>query len=577
MGTSRKTKAQLLTEIEELSRQVTGLQNLAIAHQRAEEARRESEERYRTLVEHTYDFVIEASIDGRFLYVSSDYKETLGYEPDELLGKNIFDFMHPDDVAIAIDAFGRGLTQFTSEQAVFRYRHKNGEWRWFEGTGRPFHTAAGETRVMVVSRDITTRKQAEEALQEEAQVSTALVRVGEALSSLLHTPTILDHLCRLTAQELGGACSYTFLWQPEAHAFLPVAHWGDLPEQWEALRVMKLNHTTMPTLLVRLEHEELVETADSDIDLLLKALRRIVGGATSVHMALRRGNTLLGLQSVCYHTSLLPLPPTQQRIARGIAHLASIALENAQLFEQAESANRLKSDFIATISHELRTPLHIIMGYNNLLLDNEFGELTEDQANILQRMEHSACELSEIVNAILDISRLDTGRPSLLITKTDLVVLMDEIRRETESLRENSPLTFHWQVSLNTPPIFSDPVKIKVILKNLLSNAIKFTAAGSVTVTVTPQQNSVECSVADTGIGISPDSLSIIFEPFRQAESPMTRRYGGIGLGLYVVRRLLELIEGTISVESTPGQGATFRVRLPFTIAEGLTASPFTL
>jgi len=192
-------------------------------------------------------------------------------------------------------------------------------------------------------------------------------------------------------------------------------------------------------------------------------------------------------------------------------------------------------------------------------------------------MEHSACELSEIVNAILDISRLDTGRPSLLITKTDLVVLMDEIRRETENLRENSPLTFHWQVSLNTPPIFSDPVKIKVILKNLLSNAIKFTAAGSVTVTVIPQQNGVECSIADTGIGISPDSLSIIFEPFRQAESPMTRRYGGIGLGLYVVRRLLELIEGTISVESTPGQGATFRVRLPFTIAEGLTASPFTL
>src|SRR5262245_21442010 len=178
MGNSQKTKAQLLAEIEELQRQVTGLQNLAITHQRAEDARRESEERYRTLVEHTYDFVVEASIDGRFLYVSADYTETLGYDPGELLGKNVFDFLHPDDATAAIEAFARGLAQFTSEQAVFRYRHKNGAWRWFESTGRPFRTAAGEIRVMVVSRDITARKQAEEALQEEAQVSTALVRVG---------------------------------------------------------------------------------------------------------------------------------------------------------------------------------------------------------------------------------------------------------------------------------------------------------------------------------------------------------------------------------------------------------------
>jgi PAS domain S-box-containing protein len=161
MSHSQKTKAQLLAENEELRRQVMGLQNLTIAHQRAEDARRESEERYRTLVEHTYDFVIEASIDGRFLYVSSDYTDTLGYDPDELLGKNIFDFMHADDVAAAVDAFSRGLIEFTSGQAVFRYRHKNGEWRWFESTGRPFRTAAGEIRVMVVSRDITARKHAE--------------------------------------------------------------------------------------------------------------------------------------------------------------------------------------------------------------------------------------------------------------------------------------------------------------------------------------------------------------------------------------------------------------------------------
>lgn len=574
MGTSRKTKVQLLADIEELHRQIIGLQNLTLAHQRAEDARRESEERYRMLVEHTYDFVVEASIDGRFLYVSSDYTEALGYDPDELLGKNIFDFMHPDDVTSALEAFSRGLTQFTSEQAVFRYRHKTGEWRWFESTGRPFRTAVGEIRVMVVSRDITARKQAEAALQEEAQVSSALVRVGEALSSLLNTPAILDHLCRFTAQELGSICSYTFLWHAEEHAFVPVAHWGDTLEQWEALRVFHLDRTTIPNLLSRLEREGIVETESSEGDLLLSALHRTVGATVSVYIALRRGETLIGLQSVGYDALVLPLPPTQQRIVRGIAHLASIALENARLFEQTESANRLKSDFIATISHELRTPLHVIMGYSNLLLDGEFGPLEHEQAEILHRMERSACELGEVVNATLDVSRLDAGRLPIAIQKTDPMSLLEEVKRETEHLQINSGLEFIWRTPPNVAPIFTDPLKVKVVLKNLISNAVKFTESGSVTIAAAMQQDSIEISVIDTGIGVAPEFLSIIFEPFRQIENPMTRRYGGIGLGLYVVRRMLELLEGSISVESTLGKGSTFRVRLPLTIVEELTATP---
>ena len=574
MDNSRKTKTQLLAEIEELHRQVTGLQNLAITHQRAEDTRRDSEERYRTLVEYTYDFVIETSIDGRFLYLSSDYTETLGYEPDELLGENIFERIHPDEMLATVEAFSRGLTPSPSEHAVYRYRHKNGEWRWFESAGRLFYTATGEARAMIVSRDITARKQAEDALQEEARVSTALVRVGEALSSLLNTPAILDHLCRLTARELGSVCSYTFLWRSEEQAFVPVAHWGDTPEQWEALQVLHLARATIPNLLSRLEHEGLVETGESDGDLLLTALQRTVGVTASVYMALRHGDTLIGLQSVGYHLPTLPLPTTQQRIARGIAHLASIALENAQLFEQAESANRLKSDFIATISHELRTPLHVIMGFNDLLLDGEFGALTEEQLEIHQRIARSTGELSEIVNAILDVSRLDAGRLPITVQKIDLVTWLEELKHETESLRTNSALEFFWQVPSTLPPLFTDPVKVKVVLKNLLSNAVKFTETGSVTLAVATQEDHVEISVTDTGIGVEPESLALIFEPFRQVESPLNRKYGGIGLGLYVVRRMLELLEGSVSVDSTPGKGSTFRVRLPFTIGEGLTAAP---
>jgi signal transduction histidine kinase len=126
--------------------------------------------------------------------------------------------------------------------------------------------------------------------------------------------------------------------------------------------------------------------------------------------------------------------------------------------------------------------------------------------------------------------------------------------------------SFCWRVPAEMPAIFTDPLKVKVVLKNLFNNAIKFTETGSITVSVASQQNGIEISVSDTGIGIAPESIDIIFEPFRQTEDPMTRQYGGIGLGLYIVRRMLELLEGSISVESIPGQGLTFRIWLPLVI-----------
>jgi PAS domain S-box-containing protein len=573
MPTSRKTEAELLAEIVDLRCQVSDLQRVVTERHRAEEQRQESEARYRTLIEHTYDFVIESSLDGRFLSVSSDYTEALGYDPDELLGKNIFEWIHPDDVLGVVEAFTRGLTQPTSEHVIYRYRHKNGDWRWFESTGRLFQTANGEARAMIVSRDITERKLAEEAQQEEGKVSSALVRVGEELSALLNTPAILDHLCRLTAQELNGTCSLTFLWQPETRQFCPVAYWGGATEQWEALRVLQLNHATIPTLFARLDQEALVVSQAQDSDLLATVLRRTFAVTESIHFPLRCGGELIGMQSVGYHAATLPLSTVQQRIALGITHVASIALENARLFEQVENANRLKSDLITTISHELRTPLHIITGYNDLLLAGEFGEFTQEQIDILQRIEHSTSELSEIVNATLEVSRLETGRFPLSLAETDINAVLQEVRQETKTQQENSPLTFSWQVADQLPHLFTDPLKLKVILKNLVHNAIKFTESGSVTVSVSAQQSGLEISVADTGIGVPPAMQAVIFDPFRQVEDPMTRRYSGVGLGLYIVCRMLELLGGSISLESTLGQGSTFRVWLPLTVHEPIAAA----
>ena len=570
MEDKNKTTKQLIKEAESLRRQLAELKALDSERKRVEEALRESEERYRMLVEQTYDFVVETSLDGRFLHFSPDYQEVLGYEPDELLGRSIFEHIHLDDVSTVIAAFEKGREKFSSvSQVVYRYRHKSGEWRWFESTGCPFLTATGEMRGIIVSRDITERKRAEGALQEEAAISSTLVRVGREMIASLDTPTILHHLCQLTAGELECECSHTLLWQPDKDAYMPVAGWGETAEQWEALRVLQIPREAFGEILAHLEGEEVVEVPPAGQDLLPPALAKQLGMTASLYLVLRRGEAIIGIQTAGHRGRPESFTLRQRRIAQGIAQIASMALENARLFEQAESANRLKSDFLATMSHELRTPLNIIMGYNELLLDEGYGSLTAEQTDILKRMERSARALRELIDATLDVGRLETGRLPLDLKKIVIAELIEELQGETQDLQEQSGLTFIWQVAPALPPLYTDQTKLKVVLKNLIGNAVKFTEEGSVTVQVRARGPGVEIAVADTGTGIAPEAVPVIFEPFGQGEKLLTRRHSGVGLGLYVVRRMLELLGGTITVASTVGQGSTFRVWIPLAVADG--------
>ena len=144
-----------------------------------------------------------------------------------------------------------------------------------------------------------------------------------------------------------------------------------------------------------------------------------------------------------------------------------------------------------------------------------------------------------------------------------VAALLEEVKTETQGVREQSSLEFVWRVEGELPPVYTDPGNLKVVIKNLIGNAVKFTEQGSITVDAHPRAGGIEISVADTGIGIAPAVLPVIFEPFRQLESATAHGYEGTGLGLYIVKRLLELLGGTISVESEVGHGSTFRVWVP--------------
>jgi signal transduction histidine kinase len=178
-------------------------------------------------------------------------------------------------------------------------------------------------------------------------------------------------------------------------------------------------------------------------------------------------------------------------------------------------------------------------------------------------MNRSTTQLLELINSTLDLSRIQSQNVPMLLTRVNVVELFAELDMEFSSLHKKSSVSLEWGVEPGLLPLQTDPVKLKMVLKNLVGNALKFTDEGVVSITASSQNNGVEFLVQDTGIGIPPEAHALIFEPFRQVDGSTTRRYGGVGLGLYIVRQLLALLGGSISLESETGKGATFRVWVP--------------
>ncbi|MGH7742990.1 MAG: GAF domain-containing protein, partial [Candidatus Eiseniibacteriota bacterium] len=248
------------------------------------------------------------------------------------------------------------------------------------------------------------------AQEAEAQVSAALARAGRELIASFDRPVLLDRMCHLTTDVLGCDASHTLLWDPVERVYAVVAGYGDAPEHWESIRVLKIPYAVVGNLVARLERDELAQLAVTESQgLLPDGLMQQYGFRHSMYVALRRGDELIGIHTAGRWTPNR-FTPQQERIFRGMAQLASLALEHARVVEELESANRLKYDFVATMSHELRTPLNVIMGYGDLLLEGEFGVLAREQVEILRRIDTSARQLLELINATLDLSRLEAGK-----------------------------------------------------------------------------------------------------------------------------------------------------------------------
>ncbi|MBD2168662.1 response regulator [Calothrix membranacea FACHB-236] len=237
-----------------------------------------------------------------------------------------------------------------------------------------------------------------------------------------------------------------------------------------------------------------------------------------------------------------------------------IHLQNLRLLE----ASRLKSQFLATISHELRTPMNAIIGFSQILLRPKFGQLTNHQKDMVERILNNGKHLLMLLNEVLDFSKLEAGRLELKPELFDLTKIIDATVAEVSSLAEVKNLSLFVQTELENPLVFNDSSRIQQILVNLLSNAIKFTESGSVWVEVSElPTNDIAITVRDTGIGIASRDFKLIFEAFRQVDQSITRKYPGTGLGLAIVDSLVKMMDGKIILKSQLGVGSMFRIELP--------------
>ena len=234
-------------------------------------------------------------------------------------------------------------------------------------------------------------------------------------------------------------------------------------------------------------------------------------------------------------------------------------------------ASRFKSEFLAKMSHQLRTPLTAIIGFCELLTGGMDGQLSRDQAEDVDQIHKSGLVLLELVNDILDLSKIEAGKVDIACQEVDLAGVVDQVIDTLYQMAEAKALKLTRELSPKTPTVMGDANRIREVLTNLVSNAIKFTPGGSVTIRSLPVDSMAEISVIDTGIGIASDVHERIFEEFRQASDSISRAYGGTGLGLSIARKLVELQGGRMGVDSEPGKGSRFWFTLP--MPRGVTAA----
>jgi signal transduction histidine kinase/ActR/RegA family two-component response regulator len=413
-----------------------------------------------------------------------------------------------------------------------------------------------------VFRDIDDRKRAEDALRFLAEASTLLA------SSLDHEET-LGAVAELAVRRVADWAVIDLLEDGGSLRRLALAH-AD-PAKLELARELSERHPPATHdghgtgRVVRTGAAEVLFGADATLareeDGEGLELLRALGFTCAMCLPLRVGGEVAGALELVVARPERRFTSTDVAFAEELARRIGIAMENARAFREAREANRLKDEFLGTVSHELRTPLNVILGWTTMLRTRA----AVDVAKALQTIDRNARAQLRLIEDVLDVTRIAAGKLKLEHAEMDLARVVETAIEAVQPKAQAKGLTLEARIAERPCPFYGDAVRLEQILWNLLSNAVKFTPRGGrVTVRLEREGTRVELAVADTGRGLRADFIPLVFDRFRQADSTTTRTERGLGLGLSIVKHLVELHGGTVSAESEgEGRGATFAASLP--------------
>ncbi|HUG40382.1 MAG TPA: ATP-binding protein [Longimicrobiales bacterium] len=414
-------------------------------------------------------------------------------------------------------------------------------------------------------------RDAREAAERAGERTARLQAITAGLSEAVTPSAVAEVIVEQGVAALGAAHGSLMLKTEEGDALEVVQSRGLPTAVLEPFRRVGLHDDLPVAEAVRTGEVVLMETAEERDRRFpaLREVRRQTGTRAMAAVPLRSGGRLIGGLGFGYAEERTFSADDREFLA-SLGRQCAQALERAWLYETehrareaAEAASRAKSQFVAMVSHELRTPLSAIIGYQELLADEIVGPVNAQQKQHLGRIRASASHLRDLINEIISLSRIEAGKEEILRQEVDVSRLLEEVLLLAEQEAESQGLELIHRPSEDPVELVSDASKLRQILLNLVANAIKFTDAGSVTVEAATAGDDVVVTVRDTGVGIAAEDHARIFEPFTQVDQSMTRRAGGSGLGLPVSLRLARLLGGDIELESEPGTGSTFRVRLP--------------
>jgi len=501
------------------------------------------------------------------------------------------ELLHPEDSERARSALDGALAARSDYDVEYRLnRSTDGETMWVSAKGRGNYAADGTILGMTgVMQDISARKRTEEALQDETRILELLNTTGAAIASKLDLESLVQTVTD-AGRALSGARFGAFFYNvtdDKGESFLLYTLSGAPRDAFEKFGLPRNTPVFDPTF----RGQGVMRSGNIMKDPRYGTMGPHHGmpkghlpvcSYLAASVISRSGEVIGGL--FFGHPDENMFTERSERLIVGIAAQAAVAIDNARLYEEikraaeerkdlleservartyAERTNAMKDDFLATLSHELRTPLSAILGWAHALRSRRMGE--EELRDGLEKIERNARMQAQLIEDLLDMNRITSGKLRLDVQAVQPLSFIDAAVETVRPAADAKGIHIRKVLDPSAGPINGDPQRLQQIVWNLLSNAIKFTPKdGKVQVLLESVNSHVEISVADSGIGIDAQFLPHVFERFRQADASTTRRFGGLGLGLSIVKHLVELHGGTVGVKSAgENLGTTFSVRFP--------------